>query len=65
MITPAMIATATFYLHTVYALCLVIVIVGVAFALRRQIGRWHQSIEDRKATKRRRATSVAPATTKQ
>lgn len=65
MITPAMIATATFYLRTIYAVCLIIVIVGTVFALRRQVSRWRQSIVDRKIAKRRRATSVAPATTKQ
>lgn len=63
MMTPAMFATATLYLRFIYAICLIIVIVGVTFAVRRKIRQFRQSIEARKATKRRRATSVAPATT--
>lgn len=63
MITPAMIATATLYLRFTYAICLVIVIIGVALAVRRKIRKIRQSIDARRAAKRRRATSVAPATT--
>ena len=63
MITPSMIATATLYLRFTYAICLIIAIVGTVLAIRRHIRRARQFVEDRKEAKRRRDTSVAPATT--
>ncbi len=63
MITPAMIATATLYLRFTYAICLIVVIVGTVFAVRRKMKRIRRYIDDRKATKRRRASSVEPSAT--
>lgn len=65
MITATMIAAFTNYMRLTYAICLVIVIIGVALAIRRKLRQISYSISARKVTKRRRATSVAPTTTEQ